>query len=237
MGWLMDTIASNWATTQQRILDAAHHCGGERDIEVVAVTKTRSPREIDAAIACGAGAVGENRVQEADAKKPQVQGEVPWHFIGHLQSNKAARAVALFDLVQSVDSAPLARALSRSAGNAGNVLEILVQVNTSAAAGQSGVDADGLMPMLEEVATLGGLRIRGLMTIGAHSADERQVRTGFATLRTMSELVGAAGFPNVDMRYLSMGMSGDFEWAIAEGANMLRLGTAIFGPRQSAPSE
>ena len=91
--------------------------------------------------------------------------------------------------------------------------------------------------MLEEVATLDGLRIRGLMTIGAHSADERQVRTGFAALRTTSELVGATGLPNVDMRYLSMGMSGDFEWAIAEGANMLRLGTSIFSPRQSAPSE
>jgi hypothetical protein len=139
--------------------------------------------------------------------------------------------VALFDLVHSVDSARLARALSRHAGIAERVLDILVQVNTAEAPGQSGMDIDTLMPVVEEIAAIDHVRIRGLMTIGAHSRDERLVRTGFSTLRTMSEQIGRAGFPNVEMRYLSMGMSGDFEWAIAEGANMLRLGTCIFGPR------
>jgi hypothetical protein len=175
--------------------------------------------------------VGENRIQEADAKKPQVHGQAAWHLVGHLQSNKAARAVELFDLVQSVDSARLARSLSRHAGIADRVLDILVQVNTSEAPGQSGVNMDALMPMLEEIATLEHVRVRGLMTIGAHSPDERFVRSGFATLRKVSERIGRADFPNVEMCHLSMGMSGDFEWAIAEGASMLRLGTCLFGPR------
>ncbi len=228
----MDTIARNWATTQERVFRAAELAGRDPlDIAVVAVTKTRSAPEMEAVILCGASAVGENRIQEADAKKPQVQGPATWHFVGHLQSNKAARAVALFDLVQSVDSARLARTLSRHAGIADGVLDILVQVNTSEAPGQSGMNIDALMPMLEETAELEHVRVRGLMTIGAHSRDEQLVRTGFSTLRTVSERIGRAGIPNVEMRYLSMGMSGDFEWAIAEGANMLRLGTCLFGPR------
>ena len=228
----MDTIARNWAATLERIRLAAE--GAARnpgDIEVVAVTKTRTAQETEAAILCGAAAVGENRIQEAETKKPLVLGKAAWHFIGHLQSNKAAKAVALFDLVQSVDSVRLARALSRNAGDADRVQDILVQVNTAGAAGQSGVDTDALMTMLEEVASLDHVRVRGLMTIGAHSPDERQVRSCFVALRAALEKVGRAGFPNMDMRYLSMGMSSDFEWAIAEGANMLRLGTSIFGPR------
>lgn len=227
-----DTIARNWAATQERVRRAAEIAGRDpRDIEVVAVTKTRTTSEMDEAILCGASAVGENRIQEADAKKPHVHGQATWHLVGHLQSNKAARAVALFDLVQSVDSARLAGALSRHAGIADRVLDILVQVNTSEAPGQSGVNMDTLMPMLEEIATLEHVRVRGLMSIGAHSQDERLVRSGFSTLRTASERIGRAGIPNVEMRYLSMGMSGDFEWAIAEGANMLRLGSCLFGPR------
>ncbi len=232
MDTIADTIARNWAATQERVLRAAEVAGCDPlDIAVVAVTKTRAAPEMEAVILSGASAVGENRIQEADSKKPQVHGPAAWHFVGHLQSNKAARAVALFDLVQSVDSARLARALSRHAGNADRVLDILVQVNTSEAPGQSGMNIDAVMPMLEETAELEHVRVRGLMTIGAHSRDEQLVRTGFSTLRTVSERIGRAGIPNVEMRYLSMGMSGDFEWAIAEGANMLRLGTCLFGPR------
>lgn len=230
----MDTIAHNWAALQARIRYVAEDADRDPDtIEIVAVTKTRSPQEIDAVVRCGARAVGENRVQEALTKKPQVrESTAAWHLVGHLQSNKAARAVALFDLVQSVDSVRLARALSRHAGECGRALDILIQVNTSGAAGQSGVDTDALVPMLHEVAGLDHVRVRGLMTIAAHTEEERPVRTCFAALRAAGEQVQAAGIPGVDMQYLSMGMSADFEWAIAEGANMLRLGTSIFGPRQ-----
>ena len=186
---------------------------------------------MEAAIRCGANSVGENRVQEADTKKRQVQGNAAWHLVGHLQLNKAAKAVALFDLIQSIDSTRLARALSRHAGIANRVLDVLVQVNASRAPGQSGIEVDGLMPMVEEIAAINHLRVRGLMMIGAHSRHEKLVRTGFSTLRAASEQVDHAGLPNVEMRYLSMGMSEDFEWAIAEGANILRLGTCLFGPR------
>lgn len=227
-----DTIARNWAATQERVLQAAGNAGRNPDhIQVVAVTKTRTASEVEAAIRCGANSVGENRVQEADTKKRQVQGNAAWHLVGHLQLNKAAKAVALFDLIQSVDSTRLARALSRHAGIANRVLDVLVQVNASRAPGQSGIEVDGLMPMVEEIAAINHLRVRGLMMIGAHSRDEKLVRTGFSTLKAAGEQVKLAGLPNVEMRYLSMGMSEDFEWAIAEGANMLRLGTCLFGPR------
>ena len=228
----METIAPNWTALQERIRAAARGAGRDPDgIEVVAVTKTRSPQEIEAAIRCGLCAVGENRVQEAEAKKPEVRAEAAWHFVGHLQSNKAGKAVALFDLVQSVDSVRLAQALSRRAGDAGRVLDILIQVNTSGAAGQSGVDADALEPMLAAVAALEHVRVRGLMTIAAQAQEERLVRPCFAALRTLGEQMQAAALPGVTMQCLSMGMSGDYEWAIAEGATMLRLGTSIFGPR------
>ena len=228
----METIAPNWAALQERIGAAARGAGRDPDdIEVVAVTKTRSPQEIEAAIRCGLSAVGENRVQEAEAKKPEVGAEASWHFVGHLQSNKAARAVALFDLVQSVDSVRLAQALSRRAGDAGRVLDILIQVNTSGAAGQSGVDADALEPMLAAVAALEHVHVRGLMTIAAHTQEEHLVRPCFAALRTLGERMRASALTGVEMHCLSMGMSGDYEWAIAEGATMLRLGTSIFGPR------
>ena len=227
----MDHIRDNWELLRARIERAAERSGRTASaIEVVAISKTRSVREIEAAYACGLRLVGENRIQEAAAKHPQVAAPLAWHFVGHLQTNKAGRAVELFDLVQSVDSARLGEALNRRAGP-DRTIEVLLQVNTSGSPSQAGVAPDQLVNLVAALAPLPHLRIRGLMTIAAHSEDEATVRGCFRTLRELGEKVAECDFAGASMDYLSMGMSGDFELAIAEGANLLRLGTAIFGPR------
>ena len=228
----MDHIRKNWELLCARIERAAGRSGRVASaIEVVAVSKTRNVREIEAAYACGLRLVGENRIQEAAAKRPQVAAPLAWHFVGHLQTNKAGPAVELFDLVHSVDSARLARALSRRAEPTGRPIEVLLQVNTAGSQRQAGVTPDQLVDLVAALAPLPHLRIRGLMTIAAHSENEAAVRGCFRALRELGEKVAQCKFAGVSMDYLSMGMSGDFELAIAEGANLLRLGTAIFGPR------
>lgn len=229
----MDQIAHNWRRLEERIARAAELAGRDpAEVEVVAITKTRPASAVEAAIRAGLRHVGENKVQEAEAKKGRVDVAARWHFVGHLQTNKAVKAVALFDVVQSVDSARLATALDRSAAGASRCLDILIQVNTSGAAQQHGVSADELMPLAEEIAAFSHLRLRGLMTIAEHCEDASAVRSCFARLRELGERLTGTRIEGVEMRYLSMGMSADFELAIAEGANLVRLGTAIFGPRR-----
>jgi PLP dependent protein len=228
----MEAFAQRWEAVQQRIAHAAGRAGrSPTDIHVVAVTKTRTREEVQAALAAGMSCLGENRVQEAEAKKPEIRGAAEWHLIGHLQGNKAGKAAALFDVVQSVDSARLAQALSRRAGELDRRLDILLQVNTSGATEQSGAPPEQLEALAGQVAELPHLRLQGLMTIGLFSQDEAVVRSCFVRLRHLREQLLACSGHGLDLRYLSMGMSGDFEWAIAEGANMLRLGTVLFGPR------
>ena len=152
-------------------------------------------------------------------------------MIGHLQSNKAGKAAQLFDVVQSVDRFSLAQALNRRARAVDRQIAVMLQVNTADSANQSGVRPDQLVELAGRVAELSSLKVCGLMTIGAHSDDEHTVRASFARLRVLKDNVQAAGIANTSMRHLSMGMSGDFEWAIAEGSTMLRLGTALFGAR------
>lgn len=229
----MDAIRANWHALQERITRAALAAGrAPEEIEVVAVTKTRTPQEVEAALNCGLCTVGENRVQEAATKKEQVHLAARWHLIGHLQANKAAKAVDIFDLVESVDNFRLAAELDRRAGLAGHTLEALIQVNTSGALQQGGVIPEQLPELAAQLVALPHLRLRGLMTIGALSPEESVVRACFARLRQLRDQL-ASQFPQANWGLLSMGMSGDFELAIAEGANLLRLGTALFGARQA----
>jgi len=227
----MEHIRENWLALTERIARAAE-CSGRTaaDVEVVAVSKTRSAEEVEAACRCGLRVLGENRVQETEEKKPAVGEEAAWHLIGHLQSNKAGKAVELFDMVQSVDRLSLAAALARRAAAAQRRLDILVQVNTAGSQSQFGAMPEETVDLVGQVAELPSLQVRGLMTIGAHAEDEAVVRASFARLRLLQERIGETGL-GARMDYLSMGMSGDFEWAIAEGANLLRLGSAIFGAR------
>ena len=231
----MNPIARNWEDVGRRVAEAAERAGRAPDqVRVVVVTKGRSAREVAAALEAGVTDVGESRVQEAGPKRRAVQAPARWHLVGRLQRNKAGPAVELFDVVQSVDTLRLAEALSRRARGAGRTVEALLQVNTAGAGQQGGADPDDLPALAEAMAALEGIRLRGLMTIAAHSEDEGRVRACFRRLRDLGSRLAEG--TSAEMTTLSMGMSGDYEMAIEEGANMIRVGTAVFGPRPAAPA-
>ena len=231
----MTRIARNWEDVRWRVAEAARRAGRDPDrVRVVVVTKGRCAREVAAALEVGVTEVGENRVQEAGPKRAAVQAPARWHLVGRLQRNKAGPAVELFDVVQSVDTLRLAEALSRRARGAGRAVEVLLQVNTSGAGHQGGVDPGDLPALAEGAAALEGIRVRGLMTIAAQSEDGRRVRACFRRLRDLGRSL--AETTPAEMTILSMGMSGDYEMAIEEGSTMIRVGTAVFGPRPAAPA-
>jgi pyridoxal phosphate enzyme (YggS family) len=231
----MDRIAHNWQALNERVEVAASRSGrSASEITVVAVTKTRSAEQVSAALDAGATDVGENRVQEAACKRIEVPGTARWHLIGPLQRNKASSAVDIFDVVHSIDSNRLADALNRRAAEAGGLIEGLVQVNSAGAAQQSGIPPDSLPGLLEHVAALEHVSIRGLMTIAAHTHDEGAVRECFRKTRELAQEHHAT-CPD-GLAVLSMGMSGDFEIAIEEGATLIRVGTVLFGERQAVVS-
>jgi hypothetical protein len=201
------------------------------EVTLVAVTKTVAAETVRAALAEGLTDLGENRVQEAQAKIPAVgRDRARWHLIGHLQRNKAGRAVELFDRVHSVDDADLAEALSRRAVVAGRTLPVLVEVNVSGEASKFGVAPADLEPLLERVALLPGLGLDGLMTVGPLVERAEDARAGFARLRGLRDR--AEQRLGRRLPQLSMGMSGDYEVAVEEGSTMVRVGTAIFGSRR-----
>lgn len=226
----MSTIAANLQAVQRRISEALQ--GDRRDVTLVAVTKTQSPERIREAYAAGCRDFGENYVQEAIAKIA-VLGDAParWHFIGHLQTNKAKDVAAHFDWVHGVDRAKLAAALAKARPAARGDLNVCLQVNISGEATKSGVEPGEALALAREVAPLKGIRLRGLMGMASYTADANEQRAQFATLRRTLEEIRAHG---VAMDTLSMGMSGDLESAIAEGSTMVRIGTAIFGERMNA---
>ena len=225
----------NYKAVQTRIAAACAQAGRDpAEVTLVGVTKTVGPEQIISAHASGVKVFGENRVQEAAPKIETLRqkGNTPqWHLIGHLQTNKAKRAVELFDVVQSVDSIRLAEALQRHAETRGLALEVFVQVNTSEESTKFGVAAADTLNLMREISSYSHLQVTGLMTIGALDADQAKIRRGFRTLRELAETVTAHRLPNVAMRHLSMGMTEDFEIAIAEGATMIRVGRALFGDR------
>jgi pyridoxal phosphate enzyme (YggS family) len=227
------SIRENLERVKDRIAGACLRAGrSPEEITLVAVTKTVEPDRIQEAVDAGVSTVGENRVQEAEAKMAAVSGQVAWHMIGHLQRNKAAKAVAMFDMIQSVDSLRLAREIDRRCAEAGRSMDILVEINTSGEGSKFGIPPAAALDAVGEISDLPNLALRGLMTIGAFTDRESVVRKCFSRLRGLAEEARRAGASDVEMHYLSMGMTSDFEPAIEEGSNMVRIGTAIFGPRQ-----
>ena len=232
----LSSLGERLAEVRSRIAAAAGRSGRDPDaVTLVAVVKTVAPESVAAAIALGALDLGENRVQEAERKIEAVGRVAPdgtpvrWHLIGHLQRNKAGRAVELFDRVHSVDRVEVAEALSRHATGAGRVLPALVEVNVSGESSKFGVAPDALEPLLERVAALPGLALDGLMTVGPAVAEAEAARPHFARLRTLRD--AAERKLHLKLAVLSMGMSGDYEVAVEEGATLVRIGTALFGPR------
>ena len=218
----MIDVAANLAAVRVRMASAAQRAGRDPEtVRLIAATKTKPAALVRAAIDAGATDIGENYVQEASAKRAEVGDGARWHLIGHLQRNKAARAVEVFDCVQTVDSAALGAALSRHAAAQGRTLRVLIEVRLGGEATKNGVEPDEL-PALVEALRLPSLLVDGLMTVPP-PGDPESARPHFRILREWRDRLG--------LRELSMGMSDDFEVAIEEGATMVRVGRAIFGAR------
>ena len=225
------TIEDNVSLVRERIARCAERAGRRAsEIRLVGVTKTRTVEEMRRAAPL-IDAIGENRVQEALSKKQEWgDGGCPeWRLIGHLQKNKARRAVEMFDSVDSVDSMGIASTLDRIAMELNRSLPVLIEVNTAGEASKTGIDPGDFPELLDCVLSSQYLVLQGLMTIGPLTDDETQVRRAFASLREL--LDRARSSSGRELPILSMGMSGDFEWGILEGSTMVRIGTALFGPR------
>ena len=226
------SISENLAEIHRRIRTAAGTAGRNPDgIRLVAVSKTRPAADISEAFAAGQLLFGENYVQEFAAKAAEVQEPVEWHFIGHLQSNKVKYIAGQVALIHSVDRISLATEIDRQWGKLGKICDILVQVNISGEETKSGTTEEGAIQLVRECAKLPHIRVRGLMTMPPFFDDPEAARPYFTELRRLSKTIAAHNVAGVEMVELSMGMSGDFEAAIEEGATLIRVGTAIFGNR------
>ena len=222
-------IKENLRFIKERIQIAAAKRGvSPEDITLIAVTKTVSAEMVRAAWDLGVTDFGENRVQDALPKIQTLPADLRWHFIGHLQTNKVKNVLPAFMLIHSLDSLRLAQALQNEGEKQKQVVHALVQVNIGSEESKSGFAFEEVIPALKEMAALSALKIQGLMAIAPFTDDPESVRPLF---RRLFELYSSIQIRDVEMKYLSMGMSNDFEVAVEEGANMIRLGTSIFGER------
>lgn len=226
------TIAANLKNVADRINSAA--LKSDRDpasVRLVAVSKTKAASLVNEAAKAGQRLFGENYVQELIVKSKDVPEPVEWHFIGHLQSNKVRQIAGLVTMIHSVDRLSLAEEIERQWGKIGRVCDVLIEVNIAGEETKSGTAAEDLFELVRRVSLLPHVRIRGLMTMPPFFDDPEAARPYFRKLRLLAEVVAREGIHGVEMNELSMGMSGDFEAAIAEGATLVRVGTAIFGER------
>ncbi len=228
----MVDIAENLKRVQEKIFNAAQKIGRKpEDVTLIAVSKLVEADRINLAIDAGVKIIGENKVQEAQQKRKFIK-PVTCHMVGHLQRNKVKDAIQLYDMIQSVDSLRLANELEKRCGYVNKIMPILIEVNTSGEPSKYGCDPEEALDLIGKISELKYLQIKGLMTIGLFSDDQEAVRPCFKKLRELSEKIKKAQISGVEMSVLSMGMTSDFELAIEEGSNMVRIGTAIFGPRQ-----
>jgi pyridoxal phosphate enzyme (YggS family) len=226
-------LAANLEAVQHRIAAACQRAGRDpSSVTLVAVTKTQPPEVVAEASKAGLSLFGENKVQEAKAKIPLCPSHLRWHMVGHLQSNKCRDAVALFQMIESVDSLRLAEEVARRAEQASKTMPILLEVNAVGEASKFGYQPEQLLAELSQVNALPRLEVHGLMTVPPWTPDPERVRPVFRQLRELKarceQILGAP------LPHLSMGMSGDFEVAIEEGATIIRVGTALFGARPPA---
>jgi pyridoxal phosphate enzyme (YggS family) len=226
------SIAENLSRIKERMAEAAIRSGRTPgSVKLVGVTKTVDLDRIKEAVSAGLQILGENYVQEARDKIRELKDRVSWHFVGRLQTNKAKYAVKLFDVIHTVDSFKLAQELNRRAQPLGRTIPIIIQVNLASEVSKGGVEPSECLSLIRYVSVLENLQIRGLMTMPPFFDQPERARPYFAQLREMSQKIAEAQVAGVEMNELSMGMSGDFEAAIEEGATLIRVGTAIFGER------
>ncbi len=229
---LIEDIRPRLERVRERMAAAARRSGRDpNQVELIAVTKGFGAERVEAAARLGLHQIGENRVEEARIKKPAVQAEVEWHMVGTLQTRKVRDAVEIFDMIHSVDRLRGGEEISKRAQTAGRRLPVLLEINISGEEMKSGFAPADLPQAVEQLAALEGIRIVGLMTMAPFVEDPEETRPVFRGLRETAEQIEKMRIARVEMRHLSMGMTNDFEVAIEEGATMVRLGTAIFGPR------
>ncbi len=197
-------------------------------VQLVAVAKSRTPEEVAEAVAAGVKTIGENYVQEAERARALVGNMVQWHFIGHLQKNKVKQAVRLFDMIETVDSVEIAREIDKRCAQIGKIMPVLIEVNSGREKQKSGVFPEDVAPLVREISALPNVRAMGLMTIGPLVENPEDARPDFVATRKLFEEIKRLNLPNVEMKYLSMGMTHSYQGAIVEGANIVRLGRKIF---------
>ena len=226
------SVSENFNAVMDRLASAAKRARRDpSSVGLVVVTKTVDHDRIREAVSSGAAILGENRVQEAKEKIEALGRIASWHLIGHLQSNKAKYAVKLFDLIHSVDNLELAQEIDRQAAKIGKVQDILIEVNIAGEANKAGMAVKEAPGLVAEAAKFRNIAVKGLMTMPPYSENPEDSRPYFSVLRELAGTIAKENDPNVSMKELSMGMSGDFEVAIEEGATLVRVGTAIFGGR------
>ena len=230
----MVDVAANYRRILERIRQAAKTA--ERDpgvVKILGAAKAQDIDSIEAAIASGVSLIGENYVQEAKFKRKSVARDAEWHLIGHLQRNKAKAAVELFQVIESLDNLELARELDKAGRDQKITVRALIEVNLGGEQTKSGVAKDKVVNFLQTIAELPNLKIEGLMTIPPFREDCEQVRPYFRELRQLRDELHSLKLPNADLRELSMGMTHDYPIAVEEGATIVRIGTALFGPRRT----
>jgi len=200
-------------------------------VTLVAAAKTRSPAEIMEAVEAGVKIIGENYLQEAERAYEEVGDRVQWHFIGHLQRNKVAKAVGLFDMIETVDTIALAREIDRRCALIDRVMPVLIEVNSGREPQKAGVYPEAVEPLVQEILILPNIMVEGLMTMGPEVGDPGDARTHFIETRRLFVYLKKLDLPGVFMKYLSMGMTDSYRVAIEEGANIVRIGSRIFGER------
>jgi len=201
------------------------------NVSLVAAAKTRTPEEILEAVEAGVRIIGQNYVQEAEKAYEIIGNKVEWHFIGHLQKNKVKKAVEIFDMIETVDSAELAQEIDKRCEQAGKTMPVLIEINSGRERQKSGVYPEDAERLIHEIANLDRVRVKGLMTMGPVSGNPENARPYFRETRKTFDRIKGLSLPNVEMKYLSMGMTGSYKVALEEGANLVRIGSKIFGNR------
>lgn len=229
----MVDVAANYRQILARIADAAARAGRDVDrIRLLAAAKSQSVEAIRTAVEAGVALIGENYVQEAQQKKQRLSVPAEWHMIGHLQRNKVKTALEIFDVIESMDSVGLAHELDKEGHKRGKLVRTFIEVNLGGEESKSGVPRENVAPLLEEAAKLSWVRIEGLMTVPPFRQNPEDMRRYFRQLFDLKEKLAKLCLPNMDLKELSMGMTRDYPIAIEEGATIVRVGTALFGPRE-----
>ena len=200
-------------------------------VQLIAAVKTRAPAEIREAVESGVKILGENYVQEAERAYEIIGNKAEWHFIGHLQKNKVKKAVKLFDMIETVDSSELAREIDKRCAQIGKVMPVLIEINSGREEQKSGVFPEKAEQLVTEISALNSIRVMGLMTMGPRFGNPEDSRPYFVETKKIFERIKKLNLPDIQMRYLSMGMTNSYKIALDEGANMVRIGSKIFGER------